>query len=140
MQLEEYCNADIPLCAAVIRVYELQAVATTPGTKPTTITLTKPDDNPANNQDDAILVAVVTCGSPLGTTAPRPACPGNMTFTGPANKPVSSSSDFAAQCCVSFPAARLSLQATQVKSTRTKCWGATAATAIAVVWSVCCCH
>jgi hypothetical protein len=86
---------------AVNRVYEFQAVATTPGSKPTTIVLTKPDDNPANNQDEATLVAVVTCGSPLGATVPGPACPANMTFTGPANKPISSSSDFAAQCCVS---------------------------------------
>lgn len=82
------------------RIYEFQAVGTTPGDKDASVQLNQEDNNPANDQDNTVVVFSLTCINPFGNGT-RPACPPDTSFTGPAQKPIAMSTDFAVQCCVS---------------------------------------
>jgi hypothetical protein len=64
------------------------------------VQLTQPDNNPANDRDDAAVVFFMTCGNPFGNGT-RPACPQGNSFSGPANKTIAGIADFGTQCCVS---------------------------------------
>jgi len=83
------------------RSFVIPANITTLGTKTATVSLTKPDSNPNNNWDDAVVSPFVTCGQPFGLLAPRPSCgPGNV-YVGPDNAILTNSSAFQTTCCVS---------------------------------------
>jgi hypothetical protein len=95
----DYCKT-LFLFFAFCRVYEVQAVSTTPGEKDATVELTRPDSNPDNDKDDAVVSFILTCANPFGNGT-RPTCPPGFSFTGPLTKPIGSSDVFGAQCCVS---------------------------------------
>jgi hypothetical protein len=66
------------------------------------VQLNQPDNNPDNNQDNTIVNFILTCVNPFGNGT-RPACPPETSFTGPPEKQIPMSTDFAVQCCVSDP-------------------------------------
>lgn len=79
----------------------MPANVTALGTKTATVLLTKPDSNPNNNWDDAVVSPFVTCAQPFGLLAPRPSCgPGNV-YVGPDGAVLTNSSTFQTTCCVS---------------------------------------
>lgn len=83
-----------------LRTFEFQAVGTSPGDETATAQLTKPDSNPANDRDDAVILLWRVCGNPFGNGT-RPACPALTSFVGPPAQPVTSLDDFGVLCCVS---------------------------------------
>lgn len=78
----------------------MEAVGTTTGSATAVVQLTKPDNNAANDKDDAVVTLFVICGNPFGNST-TPDCPAGTAFTGPANKPIANIGVFGAQCCVS---------------------------------------
>jgi hypothetical protein len=90
------------LCSATSRVYEFQAVGSTPGSKEATVELVLPDDNPDNNRDETVVDLFLTCGNPFGNGTMASCAP--LEFVGPADKRLLlDGSTFKAQCCVSAP-------------------------------------
>jgi hypothetical protein len=81
------------------RTYAIATTSTTPGDLTATANLTKPDSNPANNQDSVTVTLYKTCGNPLGNNTPGNCAPGE--YVGPDSKRILVNSTFNATCCVS---------------------------------------
>jgi hypothetical protein len=81
------------------RTYTIPTTSTTAGGLTATANLTKPDSNPANNQDSVTVTLYKTCGNPFGNNTPDNCAPGE--YVGPDSKRILTNSTFNATCCVS---------------------------------------
>lgn len=100
------CTANSTLPGNVTWSYTFPATGTTPGDKNVTAALTKPDFNPANDRDSAVVTVLLTCR--VAANGGLRCSPGQA-YTGPDDRPLANSSQalFDGQCCVSAAASVL---------------------------------
>jgi hypothetical protein len=88
------------------RTYTIPATSVKPGNDLlVTVTLTKADNNTANNDDSVPVTLWTVCGDPFGNGT-QGTCPPPLQFVGQPDTPIFANSTFEVQCCVSGPMQR----------------------------------